>query len=505
MSESTPNNVIDFPPPPPADPWDTVQDVDLLNYQTRAELMSRIWKGKAYYRPTSKSWIIWNDDKGYWQDEREPKHMGLWEVICQEFLAKCCDRADELNLGIRFGPDSLLSHKAWTSVARLTRHQRAFRLDDRQFDINMRYMGVNNGVLDLNTGRLLKASPHLLVSTRLAVNYNPEAHSSIWDQFLVDISGDTLEGRDYRLFLREHFGAMLGGENEWEKFTIMHGPGGTGKSTFGNTIQRVLGVYGLDTNHDTFSRQRSGAIREDLAAFEGKRMVFAMELPDGHRLDPSIIKMLSGRDTIRARRLYEGAREIEPTWSIAVACNLLPRLDPPPDSGFWRRVLVLPFYRKPKRQDQKLKNKLRSRQAKEAVFAWLVAGHQANRNRPYQTPTRLPKAVQKACAGYRIQYDHLGYWLEMNTTLQTGASTSNVALYASYLTFCGNYNVEPENVANSATFGKYLSKQGFTPIRTMHTRSRANIEIRKTALDVSEETSDADGYSYPVNLGDFHI
>lgn len=491
-------SVLPFPAP---DPWESLNIDDLFNEQTRATAMARIWKGKAYFRPDSKTWIIWSDEEGRWLDEVEPDNAGLWDLACQEFLAKCVEVGErqQRTSSLRFGPDSLLTHKAWSSLSKLTRHQREFQLRGKQFNSRSRYIGVRNGVLDLNTGALMKPDPSLLVSISLDVDYDPQAHSRVWDRVLLDITGDD---RDYRLFLREHFGAMLGGRNDWERFTILQGPGGSGKSTFGNTIRNVLGPYALSANHDTFSRQRAGSIREDLAAFTGKRYIVDMELPDGHRLDPSIIKMLSGRDIIRARKLYQGGSEIKPTWSIVVACNLLPTLDPAPDSGFWRRVLVLPFRRRPRRVDRHLKDKLATQQARTAVLAWLVAGYRAYASRPPHAPVRLPHIVQTACAEYRMRYDHLSYWLEICTIPKPDAQSSNHALYSSYLEFCDHYSIEekltPEHLS------RYLNNQGYAPYRTKIDRGRKGILVKDEMTNPADMMQD-DEYEYPVNLSDFCI
>jgi putative DNA primase/helicase len=137
----------------------------------------------------------------------------------------------------------------------------------------------------------------------------------------------------YRHFLQRYFGSMLVGSNARETFTILYGPGGSGKSTFMNTIAEALGPYALTTNPDTLQRQGAGAIREDLASFEGKWLVLNPELPEGSTIDPTMVKVLSGQDHIRARKLHRNGRVIRPTWSLVVSANQLPYLSSLPDSG----------------------------------------------------------------------------------------------------------------------------------------------------------------------------
>lgn len=483
---------------------------DLLNDTTRARLLAQYYAGRAYYRPDTKTWYLWDDAASVWLDERIPSHMGRFDLLCQDFLTRLSEIADREGLPLRAGPESLLSQRCLYALIRIARHQPEFRLNDLQFDADPRYLGVANGVLDLHTCTLIPSTPDMLITNRLAIPYEPNATSGLWDRVLVELTGTDADARDYRLFLREHFGAMLAGDNAKERFTIVHGPGGSGKSTFVNTIKAVLGPNALTTNHDTFSRQRAGAIREDLAAFAGKRLVVDMELPDGHRLDPSVIKMLSGRDQIRARHLYKGGAELHPTWSVVVGCNQLPLFEPAPDSGFWRRVLVLPFYRVPSKPDYELKDKLAQYHVQVAILAWLVAGlRQYRRNAMSATgsrPQRLPKAIQAACAYYRIQVDHLGYWYEscVEPAGHGDDTPTNSEVWRSYADFCAEYQVPRSAMANAVHLGRFLGEQGIGSTRAHKGRQRHGIRLVDPKR-VSLASFEDDEYEYRVNLADFHV
>lgn len=74
---------------------------------------------------------------------------------------------------------------------------------------------------------------------------------------LTEITG---EDRGYQLFLQEDFGAMLGGRNDVEHFTILHGSQNSGASTFIRLIQAILEPYGLAAEPKTFQRHPPRAI-----------------------------------------------------------------------------------------------------------------------------------------------------------------------------------------------------------------------------------------------------
>ena len=296
----------------------------------------------------------------------------------------------------------MLNHGALAAQRQLTRHQPAFQIAESSFNSNLGLLGVGNGVLDLDRGKLLNPSPALLVSRHLSTFYDPQATSADWDGFLSEITG---EDCGYQQFLHEHFGGMLGGRNDSELFTILHGSQDSGVSIFIRAIRDVFGLYGLAAEPKTFQRHRPGAIRRDLAEFEGKRLVAVTEWPDGCLMAPHTIKQLSGRDFISVRRPHKGMVEIKPTWSVAIASSALPRFEPATTANIWRHVLVLPFRRGPRCRDSGWERRLAAPEARTAILAWLVEGYRAYIARPSDVPIQLPNAVEQATADYRAGHD----------------------------------------------------------------------------------------------------
>ena len=382
-------------------PFPAVIRDDLLTDLGRAEAMARMYDGWAYYRPEFNGWMVWDSQNGRWVDCSHPRHQGLWDWHCQQFLAQCAERAAPLGVEDR-QKRKMLSHGAWATQRRLTRYQSAFPIAENSFDGSLDLLGVGNGVLDLDRGKLLEASPDQLVSTHLSTFYDSQATSADWDGFLAEITG---ADPDYQQFLQEHFGVMLGGRNYSELFTFLHGSQDSGASTFIRMILDIFGPYGLAADPKTFQRHRPGATRGDLAEFDGKRLVAVTEWPKGFPMDPHSIKQLSGRDPISVRRPRKGMVEINPTWSVAIACDALPRFEPDTTSNIWRHVLVLPFQRLTTGRDDEWDRRLASPEAHMAILAWLVAGYRAYFTRPSHVPIQLPNAVTQATADYRARHD----------------------------------------------------------------------------------------------------
>jgi tryptophanyl-tRNA synthetase len=71
-------------------------------------------------------------------------------------------------------------------------------------------------------------------------------------------------------------------------------------------------------------------------------MAIGSEVEEGSRLNEKMIKDISGGDTLRGRRLYEGAFEFRPQVTLWIYGNHSPAIRGT-DDGIWRRVRKIPF------------------------------------------------------------------------------------------------------------------------------------------------------------------
>ena len=77
------------------------------------------------------------------------------------------------------------------------------------------------------------------------------------------------------------------------------------KSTFWNTIARVLGTYSGTISADAFTVGCKRNVRPEMAELKGKRLVVAAELEEGMRLNTSIVKQLCSTDEVYAEKKYK--------------------------------------------------------------------------------------------------------------------------------------------------------------------------------------------------------
>ena len=118
---------------------------------------------------------------------------------------------------------------------------------------------------------------------------------------------DTFFCKDQALinYVQQIVGMASVGKVYVEALIIAYGEGRNGKSTFWNTIARVLGTYAGNMSADTLTVGCKRNVKPEMAELKGKRLVIAAELEEGMRLNTSVIKQLCSTDDIYAEKKLE--------------------------------------------------------------------------------------------------------------------------------------------------------------------------------------------------------
>lgn len=120
-------------------------------------------------------------------------------------------------------------------------------------------------------------------------------------------------------------------------------------------------------------QSNTGGNRGDLVRLAGARLVTASEIRPGAKWDPTIIKQITGGDTIVAAAKYESEIELRATFALILAANDAPRLRDD-DDGMWTRMRRIPLSAQipHEQQDRELKARLQAPEHAAAILAWAV-------------------------------------------------------------------------------------------------------------------------------------
>jgi putative DNA primase/helicase len=230
-------------------------------------------------------WLHFEDGK--WQIDDQLIAFDLSRDLCRA-AARECNKKKQASV--------LASAKTVAAVERLSRSDRRIIADTEQWDADPFLLATPNGVVDLKTGNIRKASPLDYMTKMTSVS--PGQNCPAWIEFLKRITdGDG----DLQSYLRRVVGYALTGDTSEHALFFAFGVGANGKSTFLNATSGMIGDYHKTAPIETFTESKSDRHPTDLAGLRGARMVSAVETEEGRRWAESKIKTLTGGDRIAAR------------------------------------------------------------------------------------------------------------------------------------------------------------------------------------------------------------
>lgn len=246
------------------------------------------------------------------------------------------------------------------------------------------------------------------------------------------------------------------GKVQVEALIIAYGCGRNGKSTFWNSVSRVMGLYSGNISADTLTFGCRRNVKPEMAEVKGKRLLIAAEMQEGARLNDSTVKQLCSVDDIFAEKKYKDPFSFSPSHSLVLYTNHLPRVSAS-DDGTWRRLIVIPFNAKIEgKNDIKNYGDYLYQNAGESILAWIIDGAKKVIDLGYKFP--VPSCVQKAIDDYRSQNDWFGSFLDEKCEIGAGFRESSSALYQAYRNHCIDTN---EYVRSTADFYNALESAGY--------------------------------------------
>jgi putative DNA primase/helicase len=259
-----------------------------------------------------------------------------------------------------------------------------------------------------------------------------------------------------------------------EALIIAYGDGRNGKSTFWNSVSRVLGLYSGNISADTLTVGCRRNIKPEMAEVKGKRLLIAAEMQEGARLNDSTIKQLCSTDDVFAEKKYKDPFSFKPCHTLVLYTNHLPRVSAS-DDGIWRRLIVIPFDAKIEgTSDIKNYGEYLYENAGESILAWIIEGAKKVIALDYQIP--VPDCVAKAINEYRSQNDWFGHFLEYKCEAGPSFKESSAALYQAYRNYSLDCN---EYVRSTADFYFALEKAGFERLTLNRKRYFKGLRIRE--------------------------
>lgn len=330
----------------------------------------------------------------------------------------------ELERIIHFELSHNLSQSARREIVAFLKIKTQIRAED--FDKDWNKIACKNGILNLVTGEVEQPNKSEINTIYIPYAYdNNPYYSPKIDQFMKDITGaDPLKME----FLYQIVGNCLLKRNIFHRFFIMVGEGGTGKSTFTNVIQKLVG----DSN---CSHVSLSDFDKDyyLATIMGKLVNIDDDVADNKILEyTGRFKSVVSGDKISVRQIYREVEDHIPFATLIFNCNKLPKIMDR-TSGLYRRIILIELNNKVKHPDPMFVEKLQDQD----MEYFLYKSVQAVKTAMEEGHFRLPYSDDKLMNMFKRRQSPVNEWLyENEITLGDLHNAECAPLYAQFADWC---------------------------------------------------------------------
>lgn len=474
----------------------------------QATVLAREYEGKLRYSPST-DFLVYN---GRFWEESKPKA----QAVAQELTTR---QLEEAETEIKKATDEMMKNGAWELLASMSpkkaamafssEQARSFQkyenattyrnyaikrrdskyitaalkeahpmveIDQRQLDADEFLLNTPSATYDLRIG-LPSAHEHTpadFITKQTTVDPSDEG-MDIWQDALETFFCGDNELIDY---VQEIAGLSAIGKVCVEGLIIAYGEGRNGKSTFWNTLSRVLGTYSGNMSADTLTVGCKRNVKPELAEAKGKRIIIAAELEEGMRLNTSNVKQLCSTDEIYAEKKYKDPFSFVPSHTLVLYTNHLPKVGAI-DAGTWRRLIVIPFNAKIEgSSDIKNYADYLFNKAGGAILKWIMTGAKRVIEKDYHIVK--PAVVEAAIQKYKDNNDWLSQFLDECCEVGSGLIAKSGEVYNAYRSYCmqvGDY------IRSTTDFYTALECAGFERKRNKSARLILGLQLKTDFLD----------------------
>ncbi|GAA2814313.1 phage/plasmid primase, P4 family [Nonomuraea dietziae] len=297
------------------------------------------------------------------------------------------------------------------------------------------------GVVDLRSGAISPPDPLKQAHSRSTTVSPQQSATPRWERFLQDTFGNDDEGRQTIDFLHVLLGYSITGDVGAQVMPFLYGQGKNGKSVLVEVMLQLLGDYADAAPPGFLMAKTFDSHPTELAELHGRRVIVCSELKPGDRFDEARVKLLTGGDKIKARRMRQDFFSFNPTHHLWLLGNHRPEVTTG-GFAFWRRLRLIPFERVVA-EDRKIDNLARILVQEEGpgILALLIEG--AGRYLRGGKDLSGPPRVQLATDAYEATEDVVGRFITEACKLDPTLRAEQASLYSAYTRWCGHEGATP--------------------------------------------------------------
>lgn len=473
----------------PADP-----DAENLTDSGNAIRLVRMFGESIRYAPGT-GWLIWDTTR--WKvDTDDAQMLGMALTVARTFYVDAM-RVEDRAMQRRLTAHARTSENGsrLREMIKLAAARRAIRIENPDdLDADHWLLNTPNGTIDLRTGANVGWRKADLITKLTGCALEPWTPGSCpaWETFVSSIMQHDQTLID---FLQRAVGYAMTGSVTEQVLFMLHGQGANGKTTFLETITKVLGDYATTMNFTTLAGTSRAGPSEDVARLRGHRFVTSIETGRDQKFNETLLRQITGGDTMAARVLYHGTFTFHPVFKLFIGCNELPNIKGT-EHAIWRRIKLVPFLQQfsnepeeqaqgalPRRDRDEVDRELE--QELPRILGWMLAGCLSWRTIGLASPPGVMRAVRS----YRADMDDIAGFLEQRTTRGDGFSVLTSDLYNAYKHWCEENDRE---TMTQIAVGRRLTQLGFATRRRNGMTYRLGLSLDTSAAASAPDVTEPD-------------
>ncbi len=339
----------------------------------------------------------------------------------------------------------------------------------------VKYLTLQNGLYDLDTGELIKHSRDIFTTNLLPYNYDPNATCPRFIQFLKEIFENDQTKID---FVQEAVGYAFHKSLPTPAAFFLVGSGSNGKSVFINTIASLIGKE--NTSNVSFN-----ALSNEYYVLElfQKMINISGETPQNKCINTDAVKAATAGDWITGRELYKQPMKFRPFAKHFLAMNKRPNIMDQ-SHGMWRRIWVLEFNRRFTEADMDLQLEEKLVGELSGIFNWALEGYRTLKEKKFALSETPSMKMSKKEYRDELTSDSVGSFEKKY--MQKSNNQKDVLIlskiYDCYAAYC--MREEKPDIQAKNDFKKRLKDMGYTIGSS--TRHNNKVCILNVKLNIKE-------------------
>jgi poxvirus D5 protein-like len=206
--------------------------------------------------------------------------------------------------------------------------------------IDTNIIAFRNTLYDVCNDKAIQKDPSIVTTTRMtSVEYNPDIveHDQL-DTFMFNLFGGQDDDKNMMRFIYEVIGYCLVNNTFAQKFFILYGEGGNGKSKFLDLITSLL----TEVNVSTIALIDIDGSKFRLAEIMGKFANIGDDIDSTSILNTANIKKIVTGDAVMIERKGCPPYSYKPHAKLFFSCNSIPRIYDT-STGMQDRLVIIPM------------------------------------------------------------------------------------------------------------------------------------------------------------------